>query len=143
LELERLAEQYEQEQVAKRKQPKQDDEPSGELLPEVKLDKVYLWEVEHLGSRFPSEAPPKRENVMRSKLTDSGHEGGKYNKLVHSKECILADIVRTDLENTTSTAYIRAGPRQYLHFDTQKVNAAIVTCGGLCPGLNNGTCVES
>ena len=24
-----------------------------------------------------------------------------------------------------------------LHFDPTKVNAAIVTCGGLCPGLNN------
>lgn len=24
-----------------------------------------------------------------------------------------------------------------LHFDPKTVNAAIVTCGGLCPGLNN------
>jgi predicted metal-binding protein len=33
--------------------------------------------------------------------------------------------------------YVRAGPRRELHFDPTKVKAAIVTCGGLCPGLNN------
>ena len=30
----------------------------------------------------------------------------------------------------------KAGPREKLYFDPSKVNAAIVTCGGLCPGLN-------
>ncbi len=31
----------------------------------------------------------------------------------------------------------RAGPRRKLFFNPKKVRAAIVTCGGLCPGLNN------
>lgn len=30
-----------------------------------------------------------------------------------------------------------AGPRKFIFFDQDQVNAAIVTCGGLCPGLNN------
>lgn len=30
-----------------------------------------------------------------------------------------------------------AGPRSRLFFDPKKVRAGIVTCGGLCPGLNN------
>ena len=30
-----------------------------------------------------------------------------------------------------------AGPRKMLFFDPEKTTAAIVTCGGLCPGLNN------
>eukprot|EP00536_Pseudo-nitzschia_multiseries_P008265 jgi/Psemu1/257035/estExt_Genewise1Plus.C_2080027 len=38
---------------------------------------------------------------------------------------------------THSRAYVRAGPRKELHFDPKQTNAAIVTCGGLCPGLNN------
>lgn len=29
-----------------------------------------------------------------------------------------------------------AGPREYLHFDPSSTRSAIVTCGGLCPGLN-------
>lgn len=31
----------------------------------------------------------------------------------------------------------KAGPRAQLFFEPSKVRAAIVTCGGLCPGLNN------
>ncbi|KAI4350764.1 hypothetical protein L6164_005184 [Bauhinia variegata] len=30
----------------------------------------------------------------------------------------------------------RAGPRQKVYFESEEVMAAIVTCGGLCPGLN-------
>ena len=30
-----------------------------------------------------------------------------------------------------------AGPREYLYFDPTQVKAAIVTCGGLSPGINN------
>ena len=32
---------------------------------------------------------------------------------------------------------VRAGARETIYFDPSKVNAAIVTCGGLCPGLND------
>ncbi|EFJ49706.1 phosphofructokinase family protein [Volvox carteri f. nagariensis] len=32
---------------------------------------------------------------------------------------------------------IRAGARKEIFFDPQQVTAAIVTCGGLCPGLND------
>lgn len=31
----------------------------------------------------------------------------------------------------------RAGPRKEIYFEPKKVKAAIVTCGGLCPGLND------
>jgi 6-phosphofructokinase 1 len=31
----------------------------------------------------------------------------------------------------------KAGPREKIYFDPLKTTAAIVTCGGLCPGLNN------
>ncbi|KAF4658267.1 6-phosphofructokinase, alpha subunit [Perkinsus olseni] len=33
--------------------------------------------------------------------------------------------------------YLRAGPREKVYFNPKEVTAAIVTCGGLCPGLNN------
>ena len=34
-----------------------------------------------------------------------------------------------------AVGFARAGPRQTLHFDPEKgIRAAIVTCGGLCPG---------
>ncbi len=30
-----------------------------------------------------------------------------------------------------------AGPRRKLYFDTTRAKCAIVTCGGLCPGIND------
>ncbi len=30
-----------------------------------------------------------------------------------------------------------AGPRPYIYFDPAKTRAVIVTCGGLCPGIND------
>ena len=50
---------------------------------------------------------------------------------------IIADVYRKPGGSNVSRGYIRAGPRQNLHFNPSKVNSVIVTCGGLCPGLNN------
>ena len=32
--------------------------------------------------------------------------------------------------------YLKAGPRNHIFFEPDEVRACIVTCGGLCPGLN-------
>ena len=34
-------------------------------------------------------------------------------------------------------AFEKAGPRQKIYFDPSKTKIGIVTCGGLCPGINN------
>lgn len=54
-----------------------------------------------------------------------------------ASDCILADIVRHERQTPESRAYIRGGPRRTLWFQPGDVRAAVVTCGGLCPGLNN------
>jgi hypothetical protein len=43
-------------------------------------------------------------------------------------QCVVAIVVQR---------VVRAGPRSKIYFDPAKVRAAIVTCGRLCPGLNN------
>jgi 6-phosphofructokinase 1 len=35
-----------------------------------------------------------------------------------------------------SLKFLKAGAREHVYFDPKQVRAAIVTCGGLCPGLN-------
>ena len=40
-------------------------------------------------------------------------------------------------EGTCFAEFEVAGPRERIYFDSSKVKAAIVTCGGLCPGLND------
>ncbi|MFZ5586278.1 MAG: ATP-dependent 6-phosphofructokinase [Thermodesulfobacteriota bacterium] len=34
-------------------------------------------------------------------------------------------------------SFERAGPREKIYFDPTKLKAAIVTCGGMCPGINS------
>ncbi|KAJ8598874.1 hypothetical protein CTAYLR_009965 [Chrysophaeum taylorii] len=61
-----------------------------------------------------------------------------YAKFIGANECVLGDIVlREAAEPTTLKAYMRAGPRATLHFDPSETRVAIVTCGGLCPGMNS------
>lgn len=42
-----------------------------------------------------------------------------------------------DAPPASAVTFERAGARERLYFDARKVRAGIVTCGGLCPGLNN------
>ncbi len=41
------------------------------------------------------------------------------------------------LEDSPVSAFEMAGPREKIYFDPSKVKCALVTCGGLCPGLND------
>ncbi|NLG35133.1 MAG: ATP-dependent 6-phosphofructokinase [Lentisphaerae bacterium] len=42
-----------------------------------------------------------------------------------------------DAPPDNETFFERAGPREHLFYDPARIRAAIVTCGGLCPGINN------
>ena len=44
--------------------------------------------------------------------------------------------VDTSVDNPVQL-FEKAGPREKIFFDPSRTKAAIVTCGGLCPGLNN------
>jgi 6-phosphofructokinase 1 len=44
---------------------------------------------------------------------------------------------RPDQEPAEDVVFEKAGPREKIYFDPARTSAAIVTCGGLCPGLNN------
>lgn len=50
---------------------------------------------------------------------------------------VLVEIEFTGDSGPENMAFERAGARETLFFDPPKTRAAIVTCGGLCPGLNN------
>ena len=57
-------------------------------------------------------------------------------------ESVLVDIHPDELkaclqEGKAPTAFELAGPRENIYFDPSKLRCALVTCGGLCPGLND------
>jgi 6-phosphofructokinase 1 len=93
------------------------------------LAPIRVHEICNLNAQFMSADIPNTEVI-------GSENGTKFNKIVDD-DIVLADIVR-NLHNLRSVeAYPRAGARSVCHFDPKKVKAAIVTCGGLCPGLNN------
>ncbi len=52
-------------------------------------------------------------------------------RLLYCADFVAGETVRPDL------SFEKAGAREHIFFDPEKIAAAIVTCGGLCPGLNN------
>ena len=50
---------------------------------------------------------------------------------------VLYDIRFPGGRRPSDLAFELAGPRQHLFFDPPQTRAAVVTCGGLCPGINN------
>ena len=92
------------------------------------VTEVLLLPVSHLGDFYQSK---NAENRLGSGANKD------YNQFTQSEDVILGDIVRKASSGGVSRAYLRAGPRKMLYFQPTEVRAAIVTCGGLCPGLNN------
>ncbi len=61
---------------------------------------------------------------------------------VNDKESVLVDIHPQEIENhhkngNPPPTFELAGARQKIYFDPSKLRCALVTCGGLCPGLND------
>ncbi|KAG0491848.1 hypothetical protein HPP92_004901 [Vanilla planifolia] len=53
-----------------------------------------------------------------------------------NKDDTVAHKIVVHKNNPRGTHFRRAGPRQKVYFQSNEVHACIVTCGGLCPGLN-------
>ncbi len=68
--------------------------------------------------------------------------GDKIANYTDDSNYILFDYLKDNVinvikNNKSPLAFEMAGPRQKIYFDPSKTNAAVVTCGGLCPGINN------
>jgi 6-phosphofructokinase 1 len=63
-------------------------------------------------------------------------------QFVESDERILYDASLDNFKKCSETgelpvSFEKAGPKENIFFEPAKTKVAIVTCGGLCPGLNN------
>ena len=92
--------------------------------------KVYDFSIETLGVA-------KIKSPIRMSMT-SGDGVADY---VHDSDRILYDIESRLVDGKVSLIHSDvlelAGPRERIYFNPAHVHAAICTCGGLCPGLNN------
>lgn len=65
-------------------------------------------------------------------------EGNEIYRYVNDAERIRYDVeMPREREGQPVLAFEKAGIREHLYFDPAEVRAAIVTCGGLSPGLND------
>jgi 6-phosphofructokinase 1 len=76
--------------------------------------------------------------TIRSPLGLSTVAGDEVADYVPDEARVLFDVeTMLGAPATTPLLLEKAGPRELLYFEPTKVTAAIVTCGGLCPGINN------
>jgi 6-phosphofructokinase 1 len=69
----------------------------------------------------------------------------KFGRFVDDEEdAVLVNISRKKVEGNAKTKkkpthiyFEPAGPREKIYYDPSKTKCAVVTCGGLCPGLND------
>lgn len=69
---------------------------------------------------------------------ESSH-GGPPVRFVEENERVLVSPLLRDIPSDGSAplSFEIAGPRRSIFFNSSQTRAAIVTCGGLCPGLND------
>lgn len=85
-------------------------------------------------------------NLGKSTKTSPIHlskiKGDNIFNFIEDSERVLADVQLKNLNASLEKgifpdSYERSGPRENVFFESHNVTAAIVTCGGLCPGINN------
>ena len=81
--------------------------------------------------------PTKKSPIHLSKI-----KGDNIFNFIDDNNRILADVqlnhFTASLQNAVQPdSYERSGPRERIFFEGKHTTAAIVTCGGLCPGINN------
>ena len=79
---------------------------------------------------------------FRSPLQLSTVKGDRIFNFVEDTEKFIFDTSQEHFAHCIETGLApvcleKAGPRQDIFFDAPHCTAAIVTCGGLCPGINN------
>lgn len=79
---------------------------------------------------------------IKSPLNLAKKEGSGIFTYIKDDERILYDIslesfIKHKSIDELPLSFEKAGPREHIFFDPSKTKVAIVTCGGLCPGLNN------
>ncbi len=91
---------------------------------------------------FSTQIPTLGEAKITSPLLRNLKPGEPEKRFVPDDSRIVVDV-RLDPESKGKPAkkvpvsFEQAGPREKIYFDPSKLKCAVVTCGGLCPGLND------
>jgi 6-phosphofructokinase 1 len=82
------------------------------------------------------------KGTVKSPLKLLSTRGEAIYDFIKEKDRILHDstlenFISCKEKNELPISFEKSGPKELLYFEPAKTKVAIVTCGGLCPGLNN------
>ncbi|XP_009599322.1 ATP-dependent 6-phosphofructokinase 5, chloroplastic [Nicotiana tomentosiformis] len=113
------------------------------------------FNIPHITDVFPDavEYPSTFCLKMRTPVSEEFAEGypsdEKWHGYINNNDRVLLKVINYSSPTSAGAECIdsncswveqwvhRAGPREKIYFKPEEVKAAIVTCGGLCPGLND------
>lgn len=100
------------------------------------MEEHNIVHVDHL-TDWCGEVDEVQVNPLLRKDEESERLGLPLQSLVPPGSFCVKDFqFSSEQELKEAKRYMKAGPKKYRYFRTNEVTAAIVTCGGLCPGLN-------
>ncbi|KAL6530317.1 ATP-dependent 6-phosphofructokinase 4, chloroplastic [Orobanche hederae] len=92
-------------------------------------DEFILEDVPHLTDFLP--ALPSYPNPLKKSQAYA-----IVKRTFVSHEDVVAQKIVVQKDSPRGIHFRRAGPREKVFFESEEVRACIVTCGGLCPGIN-------
>ena len=93
-------------------------------------------------TKIVTDIPNLGQAKIPSPVPNCDKDGADSISFVSDDEQILIDVDARSIaqqiqDGQTPPSFERAGPRSNIFFDPSKLRCALVTCGGLCPGLND------
>jgi len=92
---------------------------------------------EHIETSIMTLGEAKITSPIKARKNADGNR-----RFVSDQERILVNIVESEVMKAAKgrkklISFERAGPRSKIFFDPSKLRCAVVSCGGLCPGIND------
>ena len=88
-------------------------------------------------NKFDTSIPQISECTVPSPVQFAGRDPSATIRYRQDSEGVCLDPCMSFDPENESVTFERAGPRERLVGNPSKMTAAIMTCGGLCPGLND------
>ncbi|XP_024005085.1 ATP-dependent 6-phosphofructokinase 5, chloroplastic isoform X2 [Eutrema salsugineum] len=112
------------------------------------------FNIPHITDVFPDAEAIRSTFCLKMRSPTEDFSGGypsdeEWHGYINNKDRVLLKVINYSSPTSAGAVCIdpdctwieqwvhRAGPREKIYFRPEKVKAAIVTCGGLCPGLND------
>ncbi|KAL0461406.1 UNVERIFIED_CONTAM: ATP-dependent 6-phosphofructokinase, chloroplastic [Sesamum latifolium] len=116
---------------------------------EARFSIPHITDVIHDAVSYPSTFCPKMRTPLSPDFADGYPTDEEWHGYINNNDRVLLKVIHYSSPTSAGAQCIdpactwveqwvhRAGPREKIYFKPEEVKAAIVTCGGLCPGLND------